>query len=97
LWYRDHDAIRDFLLRGPLQSRWRFLPTTANGQLAFGTYLWDDAVQLYLPGGLDVLTIAGGRVVEVSAFLTADPHLLWPDFCSVTGAPHDCPEFSDAM
>jgi RNA polymerase sigma-70 factor (TIGR02960 family) len=36
-WYRGEDEIRAFLLRGPLQSRWRFLPTTANGQLAFGT------------------------------------------------------------
>jgi hypothetical protein len=37
-WYRGRDEIHAFLLRGPLQSRWRFLPTTANGQLAFGTY-----------------------------------------------------------
>lgn len=60
-WYRGQDEIRAFLLRGPLQSRWRFLPTTANGQLAFGTYLWDDATGQYLPGGLDVLTVRSGR------------------------------------
>jgi RNA polymerase sigma-70 factor (TIGR02960 family) len=71
-WYRGEDEIRAFLLRGPLQSRWRFLPTTANGQLAFGTYLWDDAAGQYVPGGLDVLTIRDGRVAEVVAFLTAD-------------------------
>jgi RNA polymerase sigma-70 factor (ECF subfamily) len=33
------EAIRTFLLDGPLRSAWRFLPTRANGQLAFGTYL----------------------------------------------------------
>jgi ketosteroid isomerase-like protein len=71
-WYRGHEAIRAFLLRGPLQSRWRFLPTTANGQLAFGTYLWDDDAAQYVPGGLDVLTIQSGRVAQVIAFLTAD-------------------------
>jgi len=71
-WYRGRDEIRAFLLRGPLQSRWRFLPTTANGQLAFGTYLWDDTAGLYMPGGLDVLTIRSGHVAEVTAFLTAD-------------------------
>ena len=71
-WYRGHDEIRAFLLHGPLQSSWRFLPTMANGQLAFGTYLWDDAAGLYVPGGLDVLTIQGGQVAEVTAFLTAD-------------------------
>jgi RNA polymerase sigma-70 factor, ECF subfamily len=71
-WYRGADEIRAFLLSGPLQSRWRFLPTTANGQLAFGTYLWDETAGQYVPGGLDVLTIRSGRVAEVTAFLTAD-------------------------
>jgi RNA polymerase sigma-70 factor (ECF subfamily) len=71
-WYRGKDEIRAFLLRGPLQSRWRFLPTTANGQLAFGTYLWDNAAGAYVPGGLDVLTLLDGCVAEIVAFLTAD-------------------------
>jgi len=69
------DVLRqpvEIVLLGPLQSHWRFLPTTANGQLAFGTYLWDDTAEQYLPGGLDVLTIRSGRVAEVTAFLTAD-------------------------
>jgi RNA polymerase sigma-70 factor (ECF subfamily) len=71
-WYRGRDEIRAFLLRGPLRSRWRFLPTTANGQLAFGTYMWDRAAGAYVPGGLDVLTLRDGRVAEITAFLTAD-------------------------
>ncbi|GAB2982431.1 sigma-70 family RNA polymerase sigma factor [Amycolatopsis acidiphila] len=71
-WYRGTEAIRAFLASGPLLSRWRFLPTSANGQLAFGTYLWDDATNAYVPGGLDVLTVRGGRVADVVAFLTAD-------------------------
>jgi RNA polymerase sigma-70 factor (ECF subfamily) len=71
-WYRGQDDIRAFLVHGPLRSRWRFLPTTANSQLAFGTYLWDDAAGAYVPGGLDVLTLQEGRVAEVVAFLSAD-------------------------
>ena len=71
-WYRGRHEIRAFLLLGPLRSRWRFLPTTANGQLAFGTYMWDHAAGAYVPGGLDVLTLLDGRVVEITAFLTAD-------------------------
>ena len=71
-WYRGVRDIRTFLLRGPLRSRWRFLPTTANGQLAFGTYLWDDTAGRYVPGGLDVLAIQNGRVAEVTAFLSAN-------------------------
>lgn len=71
-WYSGAREIRAFLLRGPFRSRWRFLPTTANGQLAFGTYLWDDAAERYAPGGLDILTIQNRRIAEVTAFLTAD-------------------------
>jgi RNA polymerase sigma-70 factor (TIGR02960 family) len=71
-WYAGPEAIRAFLAAGPLRSRWRFLPTHANGQLAFGTYLWDDTANAYLPGGLDVLSLRGGEVAEIVAFLTAD-------------------------
>jgi RNA polymerase sigma-70 factor (ECF subfamily) len=71
-WYRGRDEIRAFLLRGPLRSRWRFLPTTANGQLAFGTYMSDHAAAAYVPGGLDVLALRDGCVAEITAFLTAD-------------------------
>ena len=71
-WYHGPDAIRVFLTEGPLRSRWRFLPTSANGQLAFGTYLWDDDAGAYLPGGLDVLTLQNGRVAQIVAFLSAD-------------------------
>jgi RNA polymerase sigma-70 factor (TIGR02960 family) len=79
-WYSGRDAIRTFLLDGPLKSRWIFRPTTANGQLAFATYLWDDAADCYLPGGLDVLTIADGYVTEVVTFIDADfTHFGHPD------------------
>jgi RNA polymerase sigma-70 factor (ECF subfamily) len=71
-WYHGKEDIRAFLLGGPLRSRWRFLPTTANGQLAFGTYLWDESAGQYLPGGLDALTIQGGHVADVTSFLEAD-------------------------
>jgi RNA polymerase sigma-70 factor, ECF subfamily len=71
-WFQGQEAIRTFLLDGPLRSRWRFLPTTANGQLAFGTYMWDDEAGAFVPGGLDVLTIHDGRVAEVTVFLEAD-------------------------
>ncbi len=71
-WYDGQDAIRSFLVDGPLRSQWRFFPTTANGQLAFGTYMWEDEAGAFVPGGLDVLTIRDGRVAEVTVFLEAD-------------------------
>ncbi|GIJ72337.1 sigma-70 family RNA polymerase sigma factor [Virgisporangium ochraceum] len=71
-WYAGHAAIRGFLLDGPLDLRWRFLPTRANGQLAFGTYRFDVAKELYVPGGLDVVTLRDGMISEVVSFLDAD-------------------------
>jgi RNA polymerase sigma-70 factor (ECF subfamily) len=71
-WYAGHAAIRGFLLDGPLDLRWRFLPTRANGQLAFGTYRFDVAKDLYVPGGLDVVTLRDGMISEVVSFLDAD-------------------------
>ncbi|WP_228684556.1 RNA polymerase subunit sigma-70 [Amycolatopsis thermoflava] len=70
LWFQGRDAIRAFLAEGPLTGRWRFVPAHANGQVAFGTYLWNGAA--YLPAGLDVLALRGDRIAEVVSFLTAD-------------------------
>ncbi|MER7280791.1 sigma-70 family RNA polymerase sigma factor [Dactylosporangium sp. NPDC000244] len=68
--YTGRGAIRSFLLRGPLRTGWRFLPTSANGQLAFGTYRLVDGA--WVPSGLDVLDFRGGLVAEVVSFLEAD-------------------------
>ncbi|MGC7097723.1 sigma-70 family RNA polymerase sigma factor [Amycolatopsis lurida] len=71
-WYSGHDGIREFLASGPLRWRWRFVPTRANGQLAFGTYRWDGDRGAFVPSGLDVLAVRGDRIAEVVAFLDAD-------------------------
>ncbi|WP_370013490.1 sigma-70 family RNA polymerase sigma factor [Micromonospora sp. B006] len=71
VWYEGHEQIRGFLAEVTGGRRWRFLPTSANGQLAFGTYLWNDAAAAYLPAGLDLLVLRGRRVAEVVSFLDA--------------------------
>lgn len=71
-WYAGLGDVTAFLRRGPIAVRWRFLPTTANEQLAFGTYMYDARLGAFVPGGLDVLTVEDGRVTEVVAFLEAD-------------------------
>jgi RNA polymerase sigma-70 factor (TIGR02960 family) len=71
-WFAGRDAIRDFLVAGPLAWRWRFLPTRANGSTAFATYMWTEDAAAWLPTGLDVLTIHDGAVTEVVSFLEAD-------------------------
>jgi RNA polymerase sigma-70 factor (TIGR02960 family) len=73
-WYSGRPAIRDWLLEpgGPLSYRWRFLPTAANGQLAFGTYRWAPEEGVFVPGGLDLLRLRPDGVAEVVSFLDAD-------------------------
>ena len=71
-WYTGHADIRVFLLGGPLHLEWRFLPTRANGHLAFGTYRLDVHEDLFVPGGLDLVTLRDGRIAEVVSFLDAD-------------------------
>lgn len=70
------EAIRDFLLSGPLQrpdQSWRFLPTQANGQIAFGTYLRDAESGAHEPAGLDIISFTpAGQIAEVVSFLDAD-------------------------
>ncbi|MEU1812636.1 sigma-70 family RNA polymerase sigma factor [Micromonospora aurantiaca (nom. illeg.)] len=71
VWYEGHEQLRGFLAEVTAGRRWRFLPTRANGQLAFGTYLWSEAAAAYLPAGLDLLVLRGRRVAEVVSFLDA--------------------------
>ncbi len=69
-WYYGPD-LRDFLTVGPLSGKWRWrrLATVANGQPAIGAYTWDEVEQAYLPFALDVLTLEGGQIKQVTAFI----------------------------
>jgi RNA polymerase sigma-70 factor (ECF subfamily) len=71
-WFGGIDGIRAFLRRGPLSGdwRWRHLPTRVSGQAAVGVYSWDAPQACYLPFALDVLTLDGERIKEITAFIT---------------------------
>jgi RNA polymerase sigma-70 factor (ECF subfamily) len=73
-WYDGREAVAAFLRARPLAAadRWRLVPTRANGQLAFGAYLWNEAAGGFMPHGLNVLTLRGTRIAELAAFLTPD-------------------------
>jgi RNA polymerase sigma-70 factor (ECF subfamily) len=71
-WYEGHAGIRAFLLKGPLTDRWRFRPAYANGQVAFGTFMWDDDKGVFVAAGLDVITLRGTKIAEVVSFLSVD-------------------------
>jgi RNA polymerase sigma-70 factor (ECF subfamily) len=71
-WYRGKEAVRGFLVSGPLRERWRHLPSHANGQPAVGCYLWNADSGRYLAAVLDVLTLKGGLIAEVTGFVAPE-------------------------
>jgi RNA polymerase sigma-70 factor, ECF subfamily len=71
-WYHGRDAVAAFLHARPLSEgvRWRLVPTRANGQLAFGHYMWD--ADGFVAHGISILTLTGGRIEDITIFRTAD-------------------------
>jgi RNA polymerase sigma-70 factor (ECF subfamily) len=69
-WYRGRQSVATFLGSFPLtgRTRWRVLPTSANGQPAFGHYIWDFEAGAFVANELSVLTIAGDRIAELTVF-----------------------------
>jgi RNA polymerase sigma-70 factor (ECF subfamily) len=87
-WFRGAELV-EFLRRGPLSGdwRWRHLPAHANGQPAVAGYTWHEREGAWLPFALDVLTLRGDRIEQVTAFIarSAEPRAdreyyhRWPD------------------
>jgi RNA polymerase sigma-70 factor, ECF subfamily len=71
-WYRGLEAVRGFLSLGPIPERWKHIPTHANGQAAVGCYMWDEEAGKYLSFCIDVLTLRGNKIAEVTAFIDRD-------------------------
>src|SRR6266508_403185 len=70
-WYGGREAVAAFLTGRPLSgvNRWRLIPIRANGQLAFGAYTWTEARGCFTPHGLNLLTLRGAQIEEITAFL----------------------------
>lgn len=71
-WYLGREAITAFLVDYPLRLRWRHRPTHANGQLAVGCYIWSEERGCFEAEVIDVLTLRGELIAEVTAFISAD-------------------------
>jgi len=71
-WFSGIDSIKAFLAGFPVSGtwRWRVVRTTANGQPALGFYTWDPEGELFMPFALNVLTLRGNRISDVTAFIT---------------------------
>jgi RNA polymerase sigma-70 factor (ECF subfamily) len=87
-YFQGRDALTVFLAKGPMSGkfRWRYTATRANGQPAIAGYTWHEEDQAYLPFALDVLTLRGDKIEQVTAFIArgseiSDREVLarWPD------------------
>ncbi len=87
-WFSGHQGLRIFLAGWPLSGswRWKYIRTHANGQPALGFYSWDEGAGRYLPFALNVLTLRGDRISDVTCFVTRsiaptdrEAYERWPD------------------
>jgi RNA polymerase sigma-70 factor (ECF subfamily) len=78
-WYHGIEAVTDFAVRVPLTGcgSWRHLPTSANGQPAVGCYLWNDDAGAHLAWSINVLTLRGEHIAEITSFLGPDHFTLF--------------------
>jgi RNA polymerase sigma-70 factor, ECF subfamily len=81
-WFRGREELEGFLEFGPLSGdwRWRHKPTQANGQPAVGSYAWHPGEGTYLPFAVDVLTLDGDRIKEITSFITRSTESEDPDY-----------------
>jgi RNA polymerase sigma-70 factor (ECF subfamily) len=85
LYFRGKRDIAAFMKDDVFPQRWRHIVVSANFQLAVAGYILDDDRGSYLASGLDVITLEGGHISDVTGFLSADvqgfePSVVFPRF-----------------
>ena len=79
LWLRGHADIRGWMLGTGMHCRGsRLVPTWANGSPAFGQYRPSGPGRAHEPWALQVIEVAGGKIVGLNSFL--DTAVLFPLF-----------------
>jgi RNA polymerase sigma-70 factor, ECF subfamily len=73
-WYRGRDAIAIFLREVVLAAgtRWRLVPTSANGQLALAEYRWNQKSSRFVAEAVSVLSMADALIADITAFRLPD-------------------------
>jgi RNA polymerase sigma-70 factor (ECF subfamily) len=83
-WYQGRDAVVVFLKEWAFAKPWqgtrfvpgdrtvRLVPARANGQLAFGAYRWVEEKGAYLPYTIQMLSLRGAQITEITGFVTPD-------------------------
>ena len=71
-WYDGVADIRRFATERLFETPWRLVPIGANGQLAFACYQGDETGRRFELGAINVLTLRGREIVEMSGFVDPD-------------------------
>ena len=73
-WFQGRDVVAAFLGAWPLAHArsWRMIPIRASGQLAFGAYALDPARGVYRGHVIEVITLRGDRISEITAFMSPE-------------------------
>jgi len=69
-WFAGRAAIGRFMSERMFATAWRLVPTRASGQLAFACYQGPE----FRLGALNVLTLRGAKIAELTAFLDPAIH-----------------------
>jgi RNA polymerase sigma-70 factor (ECF subfamily) len=72
VYFRGKRDIAAFMKEDVFTQRWRHVVVQANFQLAIAGYIYDDDLGCYLSNGIDVITLKGDLISDVTGFLSAD-------------------------
>jgi RNA polymerase sigma-70 factor (ECF subfamily) len=84
-WWSGRESVLGFVTRVKVkcpESRW--VPVSANGQVAFGCYLGDPMTGSFVPATITTLDLDGDRVRDITSFVLPD---LFPAFGLPPAAP----------
>jgi RNA polymerase sigma-70 factor (ECF subfamily) len=73
-WFAGREDINRFLSGRMFVIPRRLVPIRANGQLAFASYEQQPGAARFTLGSVDVLTLRGRRIAEITGFLDRDVH-----------------------
>jgi RNA polymerase sigma-70 factor (ECF subfamily) len=68
-WFQGRADIERFLRERCFATRWRMLPTSANGQLAVACYQEKPDTPVYPLSAINVFTLRGDRILEITGFI----------------------------
>jgi RNA polymerase sigma-70 factor, ECF subfamily len=68
-WWQGRDAVLAMFAAVGAQ-RLRHIETRANGQPALAWYLWDPEREVYAASALEVITVDGERIAQITAFVS---------------------------